>query len=97
MHQTFRLVCLTLLTCALVQCGLAQRRDPLTPSEVDQMRETADYPDKRLALMAGFAKARITSIEQLSADPKASKDRPAKIHDLLQDFTSLLYLRFIRL
>ena len=68
----------------------AQHRDPLNEKEVDEMRETADYPNKRLELMTSFARARMASIEQLRADPKAAKDRPTQIHELLQDFTSLL-------
>jgi hypothetical protein len=68
----------------------AKNRDPLTEQEVDQMRETADFPDKRLELMVRFARARMKSIEELGAAKKIPPDRPAKIHDLLQDFLSLL-------
>jgi hypothetical protein len=89
-----RRVCASLwlvaLTCSLLQYGAAQKRDPLNEKEIDQMREAADYPDKRLELMIGFARARLASIEQLRADPKGTKDRPVQIHDLLQDFTTLL-------
>ena len=90
MRQTHWLVGLVALTCSLAQYGTAQRPDPLNAKEIDQMREAADYPDKRLELMTGFARARMALIEQLRADPKSAKDRPAQIHDLLQDFTSLL-------
>jgi hypothetical protein len=64
-------------------------RDPLTDAEVDQMREAADYPNKRLELMIRFAKERIANIELLSADPPTAP-RPKQIHDLLQDFLTLL-------
>ena len=84
------LVWVVSLVCSLGQFAVAQRRDPLNEKEIDQMREAADYPDKRLELMVGFARARIASIEQLRADPKSGKDRPMQVHDLLQDFTSLL-------
>lgn len=67
-----------------------EMRDPLTPKEVDEMRETADYPDKRLELMVSFCRARIDSIGQLEANTKNAKNRPMQIHDLLQDFTTLL-------
>ncbi len=63
----------------------ARDRDPLTDAEVDQMREAADYPNKRMELMIRFAKERIASIEMLRSDP-SSADRPKQIHDLLQDF-----------
>ncbi len=45
------LVSLTSLAAAQVK-----NRDPLTEQEVDQMRETADFPSKRLELMIGFAR-----------------------------------------
>jgi hypothetical protein len=67
-----------------------RNRDPLNEKEVDQMRELADYPDKRLELMVSFARARMTSIDQLRANPKSATDRPMQIHDLLEDFSALL-------
>jgi len=76
----------------LAQFALTQTRtrDPLNEKEVDQMREAADYPDKRLELMIKFVRARMASIDQLRADAKNAKDRPMQIHDLLQDFSSLM-------
>lgn len=76
---------------SLTALGRAQvkNRDPLTEQEVDQMRETADFPNKRLELMIGFARARMKSIEDLRAATKIPPDRPVKIHDLLQDFLAL--------
>jgi hypothetical protein len=68
----------------------AQKRDPLNDKEIDEMRETADYPDKRLEAMAKFARERMTAIEKLQTDGKTAKDRPMQIHDLLEDFTALL-------
>jgi hypothetical protein len=68
----------------------AQNRDPLNEKEIDEMRESADWPDKRLELMVKFAKARMNSIEQLEANGKTAKDRPMQIHDLLEDFSTLL-------
>jgi hypothetical protein len=78
--------------CLVAQRGLTQtsHRDPLNDKEIGQMREVADYPDKRLELMIGFARARMTSIDQLRANPTGAKDRPMQIHDLLQDFSSLM-------
>ena len=90
MRYTRWLVGPVALICSLAQYGTAQRADPLNPKEIDEMREAADYPNKRLELMTGFARSRLASIEQLRADPKGAKDRPAQIHDLLQDFTALL-------
>src|SRR5579884_2856913 len=85
-----------LLPALLVAClssvagAQTHTRDPLTEQEVDQMRETADFPNKRLELMIGFARARMKSIEDLRAATKVPPERPAKIHDLLQDFLALL-------
>ena len=67
-----------------------RERDPLTEKEVDQLRETAIEPEKRLQLMVDFTRARMTSVDQLRSDPKAGKDRGKKIHDLLEDASSLV-------
>ncbi|HLI63288.1 MAG TPA: hypothetical protein VKV05_07795 [Terriglobales bacterium] len=75
---------------SLTATDVAQRRDPLNPKEVDQMRDAADWPNKRLELMVEFARQRLAAIEQLEANTKNSKDRPMQIHDLLQDFSALL-------
>jgi len=91
MRHAHWLVWLVVLICSLAPSGAtAQRRDPLNDKEIDEMREAADWPNKRLELMTGFARARMTKIEQLRADAKAAKERPTEIHELLQDFTSLL-------
>jgi Tfp pilus assembly protein PilN len=91
-RRTQWLVGLVFLTCFLARVGLTQirDRDPLNEKEIDQMRESADFPDKRLELMIKFARARLASVDQLRADAKTAKDRPMQIHDLLQDFSSLL-------
>jgi hypothetical protein len=68
----------------------SQKHDPLNDKEVDQLRETAQEPEKRLKLMVEFTRARMVSIEQLRADPKPDKERRQKIHDLLQDIATLV-------
>lgn len=65
-------------------------RDPLTEKEVDQLRESAIEPEKRLKLMVEFTKARMVAVEQLRADPKVAKDRGLKVHDLLEDIATLV-------
>ena len=80
-----------LLACAGSYCDAQTKsRDPLTPQEVDQMRDTADYPNKRLELMIGFARTRMKSINDLRTATKIPPDRPKQIHELLQDFLTLL-------
>lgn len=65
-------------------------RDPLTEKEVDQLREAAIEPEQRLKLMVDFTRARMTTIGQVRSDPKMAKDRGKKIHDLLEDVSSLV-------
>jgi hypothetical protein len=89
-----RIVCpivVLLLGLVVASPALAQtrNRDPLSDAEVDQMREAADFPDKRLTLMIRFAKERIAMIGLLRTDPP-SATRPKQIHDYLQDFISIL-------
>jgi hypothetical protein len=69
----------------------AQRksRDPLTDAEVDQMREAADFPDKRIELLIRFTRERVFEIESLCSEP-ATAASIKQIHDLLQDFTLIL-------
>jgi hypothetical protein len=74
----------------LVATAQTRDRDPLNDKEIDEMRDTADFPDKRLELMIKFAHARMAQIDQLRVDVKAAKNRPQQIHDLLQDFTTLV-------
>jgi len=64
--------------------------DPLTDKEVDQLRESAIEPEKRLKLYVEFTRARMTAIDQLRSDPKLAKDRGKHIHDLLEDIATLV-------
>jgi uncharacterized coiled-coil DUF342 family protein len=69
---------------------LAQhRRDPLTQTEIDQVRDTSWEPKLRLPLYVQFARARLVKLEEARTDPK-TKDRAKQTHDLLDDF-QLLY------
>ncbi|MGH9539755.1 MAG: hypothetical protein ACRD3H_17655 [Terriglobales bacterium] len=72
---------LTLLAPVLAQ----SRHDPLTPPEIDQLRDTAMDPDLRLKLYVKFARARLAALEQARSDPKIT-DRGQETHDRLQDF-----------
>ncbi len=85
-------LCSVLLLGSMVPGVLAQtaKRDPMTEAEVDQMREAADFPDKRLELMVRFTRERIALIDTLRTDPTDTAKRPQEIHDLLQDFLTLL-------
>src|SRR5947209_18178955 len=80
---------ITLLLSAQVWPQLHDR-DPLTDKEVDQLRETAIEPEKRLKLMVEFTRARMLAIDQLRSDPKMGKDRGKRMHDLLEDIATLI-------
>ena len=68
----------------------AQRHhDPLTQSEIDQIRDVSWEPRQRLTLYVQFARNRLVKLEQMRNDPK-TKDRPQQTHDRLDDFL-LLY------
>jgi hypothetical protein len=81
-----------LLCCwgGVVASAQTREKDPLNEQEIDEMRDTADFPDKRLELMIKFARARITEVDHLRVDPTQGKERPQQIHDLLQDFVTLV-------
>lgn len=78
--------------CVLAICGqfaLAQRHhDPLTPKEIDQIRDASWEPQQRLPLYVQFARVRLVKLEQMRADPKTT-DRMQQTHDLLEDFLFL--------
>lgn len=65
-----------------------QRRDPLNPLEVDQLRDAMLDPDERLKLYVKFARDRINKLETMRADPKAV-NRPKQTHDMLEDFLAV--------
>jgi hypothetical protein len=65
-------------------------REPLNQKEIDDLREVAQEPDKRLKLMVEFARARLAAIDQLRGDPRLAAERGTRVHDLLEDFTKLV-------
>jgi hypothetical protein len=70
--------------------ALAQRhREPLTQSEIDQIRDASWEPKQRLALYVQFTRARLVKLEEMRSDPK-TKNRARQTHDLLDDI-QLLY------
>ncbi len=70
--------------------AFARKRDPLTDAETDQLRQVALEPQKRLKLYIKFTEARLDNIDQARSDPKQAQGRGKTIHDLLEDFTSLI-------
>lgn len=70
--------------------GEGQRRDPMTESESDQIREMTDQPDKRMELFLKFISARFDTLDQMQGDPRLAAGRGQRTHDLLQDITALV-------
>ncbi len=81
---------LLMLMLLLVSLPASAKRDPLTADEVQQLRDTAQEPEKRLALYVKFIRARATSLEQTYADPRLAAGRGQQIHELLEDIDSLV-------
>jgi hypothetical protein len=85
----------TRLILALVLVSLCARpaaagRDPLNRAEIDQLRDAAPEPGKRLPLYVKFIKTRAATLEQLRSDPRFDAERVPQIHDLLEDIDTLL-------
>ena len=81
---------LTIALLLLSTSSMAQRRgDPLTQTEINQVRDTSWEPKSRLPLYLQFARARLVKLEEVRSDPKV-KDRAKQTHDLLDAF-QLLY------
>ena len=66
----------------------AQRKhDPLNEREIDQLREYAPEPKKRIDLLLEYTKARMLAVVRMG---KAAKPDVEKLGDLLSDFTALV-------
>jgi len=91
MKFTVRVLAGILVASSLAIPGWTQGkgRDPLTDAEVDQMREAADFPNKRLDLLVKFARERVFEIESAQSE-SAGTAKTKTIHDTLQDFIFIL-------
>jgi hypothetical protein len=65
-----------------------QRRDPLNPLEIDQLRDAMLDPDARLKLYVKFSRDRMIKLEQMRSDPKTT-ERGRQTHDMLEDFLAV--------
>ena len=88
MTRAALLALLLLLLCSRPLALAQGKQDPLTPAEIDQLRDTALDPEPRMKLYVEFARARLVALEQMRADPKLT-DRGQKTHAALQDFLSV--------
>ena len=84
----FTLTCL-ILALSLVSVVRAQdRSDPLNDTEINQLRDTAQEPEKRLKLYVDFTRARLDAVNAAASNPKI-KDPGDAIHQRLQNFLDL--------
>lgn len=83
-------VFLSVLLATLAALGQVHRHDPLNSAEADALREVSMEPDKKLPLYLKYARARLATIEQLRSDPRFADGRGRKIHDLLEDFKTIV-------
>ncbi|HVJ04792.1 MAG TPA: hypothetical protein VM578_03915 [Candidatus Saccharimonadales bacterium] len=79
-----------LLTSFCVEAQAQIRHDPLNAREVEQMRETAQDPKKRIELLISFSNDRMLAVERLRSTNKPGLDDATKIADLLGDLAVLI-------
>jgi hypothetical protein len=65
-----------------------QRRDPLNPLEIDQLRDAMLDPVERLKLYVQFSRDRLVKLEEMRNNPKTT-ERPRQTHDMLEDFLAV--------
>ena len=80
-----RVVAWAVLLLATGAAGQRNHRDPLTPLEVDKIRDSAMEPEIRLKLYVEFARVRLGKLQQARSDPKAT-DKDEQTRTALQDF-----------
>jgi ABC-type transporter Mla subunit MlaD len=77
--------CAVLLLASMNAGAQRHDRDPLTPLEVDKIRDSAMEPEVRLKLYVEFARARLDKLQQARSDPKVT-DKDEQSRAALQDF-----------
>ncbi len=69
---------------------MAQKeRDPLSSSQVDQVRELGDRPVERLKLYLKFVNERVAAIKEMTPD-SIENSRPAELRARYEEFTRLV-------
>jgi hypothetical protein len=91
MTRSIRAVIATFCLLLVAVSVSAQRRhDPLNEKEIDDLRETAQDPPKRMKLLITYAKARMDMIEHMRTDPKLAGENSEGIRKLLEDVATLV-------
>lgn len=89
-RSTRRTISIFALLVMTLPCVAQRRRDPLNPKEVDELRETAQEPAKRMKLLVTYARARMEMIEHIRTDPKLAGENQSEIRNLLEDVATLV-------
>ena len=63
-------------------------KDPLTDTQVEQVRDTGDEPVARIKLYMKFIEERTTEIHKISMDKRAQAPN-GRLHNLMEEFTRL--------
>ncbi len=85
----------SVLTVLLLAAGVAQsalsqsKKDPLNDTEVEEVREVADQPIERVKLYMKFIAQRTDAIDEIAGDTRI-QDKPAKLRNLLEEYTRLV-------
>jgi len=64
--------------------------DPLTAREVDEMRDSAQDPKKRVEYLIDFARERVLAIDRLRTTTRPGLDDAGKMEQLLTDLAELI-------
>ena len=84
------LSCLLVLAVASTASAQAALRDPLTPAEADQVRDTSSRLDKRVPLLLSFAAARLSQFEQVRTASPRPPGREQQMYALLREYAAIL-------
>jgi hypothetical protein len=66
------------------------RHDPLNDREIEQMRDSAQIPKKRIDLILEFSRERLMAVERLRGTTKPGIDDAGRIAELLSDLAALI-------
>jgi uncharacterized coiled-coil DUF342 family protein len=82
-------LCVALLLASGPGAQAQRHREPLTDTEIQQIRDASWEPGQRLTLYVQFTRERLVKLEEMRGDPKTT-NRPRRTHDMLDDLR-LLY------
>ncbi len=88
-YPSWAWACAALLLAGASAAHGQRHREPLTQSEIDQIRDASWEPRQRLKLYVQFTRDRLVKLEEMRSNPKTT-DRPRRTHDMLDDLR-LLY------